>query len=139
THSAILWALEEAIRKPFIFTPDERELNASMSDLVDAPPPRSTGNGRAHNGSSRTGQPSVPMQGPPGVPRQQGEGRLLTPTDIMRERRRREEQREADRREADRLRREEEERQRLQQPQGRQPQPAAAGDAIEPNQQGSGP
>ena len=80
TASAILYALEEAIRKPFEFTPDLVEENASMSDLASGGPiPAGSGNGRARNGGSRAASASVP------VPQESRSG-VRTPTDIMRER-----------------------------------------------------
>ncbi|KAJ9660974.1 hypothetical protein H2201_006702 [Coniosporium apollinis] len=83
TASAILYALEEAIRTPYPFTPDLAEENASMSDLLGGP----TGNGRATNGGSRAAQGPVPVPQPtqpPGV---------RTPRDIMNQRREREQAR----------------------------------------------
>ncbi|KAH8690548.1 hypothetical protein BGW36DRAFT_400985 [Talaromyces proteolyticus] len=84
TASAILWALEEAIRKPFPFTPDFEELNASMSELTGASGPVATGGSvRPQNGGSRSNQGTRPVHTvvPAGV---------RTPTDIMRDRRDRE-------------------------------------------------
>ncbi|KAE8355129.1 hypothetical protein BDV28DRAFT_146420 [Aspergillus coremiiformis] len=90
TASAILWALEEAIRKPFPLTPDWEEVNASMSELGSA-----TGsiglasNGRTQNGASRAAQGPVPVNPHP-------PGGVRTPTDIMRQRRDREARRKAE-------------------------------------------
>ncbi|MCJ1359597.1 MAG: hypothetical protein MMC33_009599 [Icmadophila ericetorum] len=76
TASAILFALEEAIRTPFPFSPDLEEENALMSDLVGGGPIPST-NGRAQNGASRAATGPVPAP-------QQPVQRVMTPTDIMR-------------------------------------------------------
>lgn len=74
THSAILYALEEALRKPHPFSEDFDEENAQMSDL---------GGGRASNGGARTGGPvPVPSSGTPTG--------LKTPRDVMRNRQERE-------------------------------------------------
>lgn len=73
THSAVLYALEEALRKPNPFTADLEEESAQMSDL---------GGGRASNGGARTGGP-VPV--PSGTPTG-----LKTPRDVMRNRQERE-------------------------------------------------
>lgn len=84
TASAIRWVLEEAIRKPFPFTPVLEELNAPMSELVGPSGPAATGpQARSQNGGSR------PVQGPRPVHTQVPAG-VRTPTDIMRDRRDRE-------------------------------------------------
>ena len=83
TASAILYTLEEAIRTPFLFTPDLVEENASMTDLVAGGP----GNGRAQNGGAASGPVPVPQYPSSGV---------RTPTDIMRQRRDREARRKAE-------------------------------------------
>lgn len=91
TASAILYALEEAIRTPFLFTPDLIEENASMSDLAGAGPVSApVSNGRTHNGGSRaaTGTGPVPQHSSSGV---------RTPTDIMRDRLDRERKKKAER------------------------------------------
>ena len=75
TASAIRYALEEAIRKPFPFTQDLVEENASMTDLV----PATSGQELARNGGSRAASASMP------VPHESRSG-VRTPTDIMRER-----------------------------------------------------
>ncbi|OJD17589.1 hypothetical protein AJ78_02340 [Emergomyces pasteurianus Ep9510] len=135
TASAILWALEEAIRQPFIFTPDLSELNASMSELVGAGVPSgSTGNGRPQNGTSRPAPgPIAGQSNPPSGVR--------TPTDIMRQRRDREARKKAEQDARERDKQETEWRlqqeQELQQQQIQQfPQPGrhlpAAGVAGEP-------
>ena len=90
TASAILYALEEALRKPYPFTLDEAELNASMSDLLggsSAPGPGN--NGRPQNGGSRPPTGAVPATG-----QQPSRADVRTPVDIMRVRRQREEARE---------------------------------------------
>lgn len=91
TASAILYALEEAIRTPFLFTPDLIEENASMSDLAGGGPVSVPAtNGRAQNSGSR----AAPGPGP--VPQYSGSG-VRTPTDIMRQRRDREARKKAER------------------------------------------
>ncbi|KAJ5116317.1 hypothetical protein N7456_000665 [Penicillium angulare] len=105
TASAILFALEDAIRRPIPFTFDWEEVNASMSDMVGvAGPAGPMGNGRVQNGASRA--PPAPMQ----VPTQPPSG-VRTPTDIMRQRRDREARRKA---EQDARDREQEDLERLQ-------------------------
>ncbi|KAK2740137.1 hypothetical protein FQN57_006252 [Myotisia sp. PD_48] len=97
TLSAILWVLEEAIRKPFVFTPDLGELNASMSDLfagqsgAGGPSNNSAESTRLYrNGASRPAQVPDPQSNHP-------HSGMRTPTDIMRRRREREEQAKAQR------------------------------------------
>ncbi|KAJ9238544.1 hypothetical protein DTO169E5_4744 [Paecilomyces variotii] len=90
TASAIFWVLEEAIRRPFPFTPDLDEENASMSEVMSGGGSPAPGmNPRAQNGSSRSAQGPVPVhtQPPSGV---------RTPTDIMRQRRDREARKKAE-------------------------------------------
>uniref|UniRef100_A0A093VSP8 Reticulocyte-binding protein 2 like a n=1 Tax=Talaromyces marneffei PM1 TaxID=1077442 RepID=A0A093VSP8_TALMA len=149
TASAIRWALEEAIRKPFPFTPVLEELNAPMSELVS-----STGLGtgpqtRPQNGGSRPVQARpVHTQVPAGV---------RTPTDIMRDRRDREARKKAEKEAHDReLEVQEQTKQQIQQQyaaaagavagevpaQRRQPnvrQPAAVDPTIHPDQPTSYP
>ncbi|KAL8998517.1 MAG: hypothetical protein Q9169_002460 [Polycauliona sp. 2 TL-2023] len=81
TAAAIIYALEDALRRPYSFTPITAEENASMADITSGAPPAS--NGRAQNGGSRTAGGAIP------VPQNPSE-RVRTPTDIMRERRDRE-------------------------------------------------
>ncbi|KAL8696863.1 MAG: hypothetical protein Q9224_002577 [Gallowayella concinna] len=81
TAAAIIWALEDGLRRPYLFTPIAAEENANMADISSGTP--SMGNGRAQNGGSRT------TAGPIPVPQNPSE-RVRTPTDIMRERRDRE-------------------------------------------------
>ncbi|OAX83640.1 hypothetical protein ACJ72_01989 [Emergomyces africanus] len=135
TASSILWALEEAIRQPFIFTPDLNELNASMSELVGTGVPSgSTGNGRPQNGTSRPAPGPISGQSNP-------PSGVRTPTDIMRQRRDREARKKAEQEARERDKQESEWRlqqeQELQQQQIQQfPQPGrhlpAAGVASEP-------
>ncbi|KAL8854795.1 MAG: hypothetical protein Q9221_000301 [Calogaya cf. arnoldii] len=80
TAAAIIYALEDALRRPYPFTPITAEENASMADITSRAPP--AGNGRAQNGGSRTAGGQIP------VPQNPSE-RVRTPTDIMRERRER--------------------------------------------------
>lgn len=113
TASAILYALEEAIRTPFPFTPDLIEENASMSDLAGGGPVSAPAtNGRTQNIGSR----AAPGPGP--VPQ------VRTPTDIMRQRRDREARKRAERE------RDEEEKRRAQEEENinteRRPAPGAA-------------
>ncbi|PYH47833.1 uncharacterized protein BP01DRAFT_409212 [Aspergillus saccharolyticus JOP 1030-1] len=96
TASAILWTLEEAIRKPFPFTTDWEEVNAPMADVAGIP--GSTGfsaNGRTQNGSSRVAQGPVPVNPHP-------PSGVRTPTDIMRQRRDREARKKAEQEAKDR-------------------------------------
>ncbi|KKK14965.1 hypothetical protein ARAM_002609 [Aspergillus rambellii] len=96
TASAILWALEEAIRKPVPFTPDWQEVNASMSDLGGAPGSAAlAGNGRSQNGASRAAHGPIPVNPHP-------PSGVRTPTDIMRQRRDREARRKAEQEAKDR-------------------------------------
>ena len=85
THSAILYALEIALRGPRAFTIDPVEDQAQMSDLASG---AVFGNGRAQNGGSRA------ASGPQPVPQVGSQYRstsgVRTPTDIMRQRRERE-------------------------------------------------
>ena len=107
TASAILFALEGAIRKPFPFTPDLEEEEASMSDLVSGGPiPTAGGNGRALNGGSR------PASGPVPVPQYPSSG-VRTPTVIMQQRRERDARKQAER-EAKQREQEEDEQRRAQ-------------------------
>lgn len=86
TASAVLYTLEEALRRPHPFTPDLIEENASMSDLFGGGPSAPAGNGRGNNGTSRA-------QGAPGGTGSPG---IKGPTDIMRERRAREARKKAE-------------------------------------------
>lgn len=122
TASAILFALEDAIRRPIPFTTDWEEVNASMSDMVGvagpAGPAGHVGNGRAQNGASRA------SQGPAPVSSSQPPSGVRTPTDIMRQRRDREARRKAE--QEARVREQEElERQQLEQEQQAQAQAQA--------------
>ncbi|KAL6237033.1 hypothetical protein BDW75DRAFT_228995 [Aspergillus navahoensis] len=121
TASAILWTLEEAIRKPFPFTPVWDEVNASMSDLAGGPGVSGHGgSGRSQNGASRAAQGPIPVNPHPA-------SGVRTPTDIMRQRRDREARKKAEQEAKDREQ-EEAERRRLQQEQAKaqaaQPYPA---------------
>ncbi|KAJ5377544.1 uncharacterized protein N7496_004953 [Penicillium cataractarum] len=122
TASAILFALEEAIRRPFAFTTDWDEANASMSDMVGvAGPAAPAGNGRVSNGGSR-----VPQAAPAPIPAatSQAPSGVRTPTDIMRQRRDREARRKAEQ-EAREREQEELERHQLEQEQQEQAQAQA--------------
>lgn len=101
TASAILYALEEAIRTPYPFTPDLVEENAQMSDLGGG------GNGRGSNGGARAAAGPVPVP-------QSSTGGLRTPRDIMKDREAREARRlaEAEQVQAQARRQQEEERRR---------------------------
>ncbi|KAL4778671.1 hypothetical protein BJX76DRAFT_366036 [Aspergillus varians] len=112
TASAILWTLEEAIRKPFPFTLDSEEVNASMSDVAGGPGVSGLGgNGRSQNGASRAAQGPIPVNTHPA-------SGVRTPTDIMRQRRDREARRKAEQDAKDREQ-EDADRRRLQQEQAR--------------------
>lgn len=131
TASAILWVLEEGIRKPFPFTPDWDEINASMSDLVSGGGSLGVGgNVRSQNGGSRQGAVPVHTYPPSGV---------RTPTDIMRQRRDREARKKAEKEAKEReqqeaeWRQQQEQEQRLQQAQTQQY--AAAGVASQTTSQ----
>ncbi|KAJ5335109.1 hypothetical protein N7452_007512 [Penicillium brevicompactum] len=90
TASAILYALEDAIRGPFQLSTDYDEVNASMSDMVGvAGPAGPVGNGRVQNGGPRV--PPNPISGTSQPP-----SGVRTPTDIMRQRRDREARRKAE-------------------------------------------
>jgi hypothetical protein len=102
TASAILYALEEAIRQPFAFTPDYVEENASMSDLLAAGNSAMSTNGRAQNGGSRAASGPVPVP----QPQYRGSG-VRTPTDIMRQRAEREARKKAESESRQRARNEE--------------------------------
>ena len=129
TASAILWTLEEAFRKPFPFTTDWEEANASMSDMVGSVAgSTATGgpHGRVQNGAARGAPGPVPVPANPQAP-----SGMRTPTDIMRQRREREGRRRAEQ-EARNREQEEAERRRQQPEQSQQPpvqaqQPYAAG------------
>ncbi|KAL2351533.1 hypothetical protein BJ546DRAFT_852594, partial [Cryomyces antarcticus] len=83
TASAILFALEEAIRTPHPFTPDLAEENAQMSDLGGGY------SGRAANGGARAASGPVPVS--QGVP-----SAVRTPRDIMNQRQAREAKKQAE-------------------------------------------
>jgi hypothetical protein len=80
TASAILFTLEEALRHPHPFTPDEEEENASMADLV-------TGGMSGHARGENNGHPRPGTTGSP---------QIRGPRDIMRERNAREARRRAE-------------------------------------------
>ncbi|KAJ6133442.1 hypothetical protein N7471_008657 [Penicillium samsonianum] len=110
TASAVLFALEEAIRGPLQLSTDWDEVNASMSDMVGvAGPAGPVGNSRVQNGGARV--PQNPISGTSQPP-----SGMRTPTDIMRQRRDREARRKAER-EAHEREQEELERQQLKQEQ----------------------
>ncbi|KAJ6087259.1 hypothetical protein N7467_006173 [Penicillium canescens] len=90
TASAILFALEDAIRGPLQLSTDWDEVNASMSDMVGvAGPAGPMGNARSQNGGARV--PQNPVSGSSQPP-----SGMRTPTDIMRQRRDREARRKAE-------------------------------------------
>ena len=107
------------IPKPF--TPDNLELNASMSDLAAG-----VSNGRTQNGGSRAAVP-VPFA---------GGDRVRTPTDIMRERRDREARKKV---ETERRQREqdEEEQRRIQEEQQLEQERTAATAGVAPSGEGT--
>lgn len=137
TSSAILFALEEAIRRPFPFTTDWDEANASMSDMVGvAGPAAPVGNTRVSNGGSRL-PTGAPAPGP--TASSHPPSGMRTPTDIMRQRRDREARRKAEQ-EAREREQEELERQQLEQEQQEQAQAQqyAVGAAADPASQHRG-
>jgi len=103
TANAILFALEEAIRTPFPFTPDLVEENASMSDLGGGRAVPGSGNIRAQNGGSRTAAGPVPVPQAPAA-------RVATPRDIVARRLARNEARQREQEEEEQARIEEERR-----------------------------
>ncbi|KAJ5153155.1 uncharacterized protein N7482_009633 [Penicillium canariense] len=129
TASAILFALEDAIRRPFSFTLDWDEVNAPMSNMVGvAGPAGPVGNGRVSNGGSRV-PPSAPAPVPSSTQPPSG---VRTPTDIMRQRRDREARRKAEQearaREQEELERQQLELEQLEQAQAQQYAAGAVGD-----------
>ena len=78
TESAIRWTLEEAIRKPFPFTPDLLEESALMSNLGGRSVPVTT------NGSTQNGGPRATAGPAPGS--QAPTARVMTPKEIMKRR-----------------------------------------------------
>ncbi|KAK4102286.1 hypothetical protein N658DRAFT_566361 [Parathielavia hyrcaniae] len=97
--SAILWALEEALRQPHPFSPDLIEENASMADLLGGGTAPATSNGHAASSSRPTAPPAQT-----GSPQQVIRG----PRMIMRERAEREARQRAEREQMERARAEEE-------------------------------
>ncbi|KGO55488.1 hypothetical protein PEX2_049760 [Penicillium expansum] len=123
TASAILFALEEAIRGPLQLSTDWDEVNASMSDMVGvAGPAGPVGNSRVQNGGTRV--PQNPISGTSQPP-----SGMRTPTDIMRQRRDREARRKAEH-EAREREQEELERQQLEQEQQAQTEAHAQTQAL---------
>ena len=86
TSSAVLWVLEEGIRRPFPFTPVWQELSAPMTD-VDM-------SGSSNKNGASYGP--VPVLQPHQQQQQQSSGGVRTPTDIMRQRRDREARKKAE-------------------------------------------
>ncbi|KAL4934974.1 hypothetical protein BDV06DRAFT_234849 [Aspergillus oleicola] len=130
TASAILWTLEEAIRKPFPFTPDWEEVNDSMADIVGPAVSGIGGNGRSYNGASKAAQGPIPVNPHPA-------SGVRTPTDIMRQRRDREARKKAEQEAKDReqeaaeLRQLQQEQARVYAAQAQQAQQQSAGVASE--------
>ncbi|EPS26823.1 hypothetical protein PDE_01762 [Penicillium oxalicum 114-2] len=119
TASAILFALEEGIRRPFAFSTDWEEVNASMPNMVGvAGAAAPVNNARIANGGPRV--PPV-AAGPPQASSTQPPSGMRTPTDIMRQRRDREARRKAEQ-EAREREQEEIERRQLEQEQLQQQQ-----------------
>lgn len=77
--SAILWALEDALRQPHPFTPDLEEENASMADLLGANVAPPTTNGQPASSSrpaaspAQTGSPQQVIRGPRVIMRERAE------------------------------------------------------------------
>ncbi|PNS15996.1 hypothetical protein CAC42_4397 [Sphaceloma murrayae] len=88
TASAILYAVEDALRGPRQFTSDPLEENAQMSDLTGS------GNARASNGTSRG-------SGPVPVTQQGSSSSVRTPRDIMKDRNEREARRRVEQQQLD--------------------------------------
>ncbi|KAK4237381.1 hypothetical protein C8A03DRAFT_16076, partial [Achaetomium macrosporum] len=99
TKSAVLWTLEEALRKPHPFSPDLVEENASMADLLSDGSGPATTNGHAAS-SSRPTAPAAQAGSPQQV--------IRGPRMIMRERAEREARQRAEREQMERARAEEE-------------------------------
>ena len=126
TASAILYALEEALRHPNPFTPDLVEENASMSDLIGGGPSAPAGNGR---GGSRPQAPAA-NTGSPGI---------KGPREVMRERNAREaRKKEQEQKEAQERRRAEEEARLLEEEKRKSAERRAAAAAGAGPQRGSG-
>ncbi|KAK4232233.1 hypothetical protein QBC38DRAFT_439148 [Podospora fimiseda] len=101
TKSAILWTLEEALRKPNPFTPDWIEENESMADLIAG---ANSGSGPATtNGNGATTSRPTASASQTGSPQQ-----IRGPRMIMRERAEREARQKAEREQVERARAEEE-------------------------------
>ncbi|KAF6819431.1 hypothetical protein CMUS01_11726 [Colletotrichum musicola] len=66
TRGAILFALEEALRQPHPFTPDEIEESASMADLIGGGAAASNGNASTSTRQRPTGAPN-PTSSPSGI------------------------------------------------------------------------
>lgn len=66
THSAILFALEEALRNPNPFSPDLEEESASMADLMQQSPAPATSNG-GRPAPFRAGAAPAPTGSPAGI------------------------------------------------------------------------
>ncbi|KAK1976245.1 hypothetical protein LZ30DRAFT_693018 [Colletotrichum cereale] len=66
TRGAILFALEEALRQPHPFTPDEVEESASMADLIGGGAAASNGNASTSTRHRPTGAPN-PTSSPSGI------------------------------------------------------------------------
>jgi hypothetical protein len=97
THSAILYTLEEALRHPNPFTPDEIEESASMADLLGG------GAGAASNGN---GASSSSRTRPIGAPAPTGSPGIRGPRVIMQERAAREAARQREQEQLQQLERE---------------------------------
>jgi hypothetical protein len=87
THSAILYALEEALRQPNLFTPDIAEESANMADLSSGRGATQTSNGHG------LPAPHVPAAAPPPTTSPSG---IRGPRVIMAERQAREQARQAE-------------------------------------------
>ncbi|KAK4137019.1 hypothetical protein BT67DRAFT_432731 [Trichocladium antarcticum] len=77
TRSAILWALEEALRQPHPFSPDIIEENASMADLIGGSPATTNGHGTSSSRPTappaQTGSPQQIIRGPRMIMRERAE------------------------------------------------------------------
>ncbi|KAI9163206.1 hypothetical protein HJFPF1_04805 [Paramyrothecium foliicola] len=129
THSAILYALEEALRYPHPFTPDDDEELADMADLMSGGAP-ATSNGHGLASPRRPTAAPVPTGSPSGI---------RSPRVIMQERAAREARQRAEAEQQERLRMEAEQEARLREDARRRSSERRSGNAgVAANQGGGG-